>query len=101
MVLARRQSAYKVYYPEGWIEPQRTPRPPFPPAIRDESDQHTEQAHANRRHAVSPHEWLIARHRHRRCDDTEGQGLAPHARNLPPGTRQTRKPNGVNIAVGR
>src|SRR2546421_8595818 len=31
MVLARRQSAHQVYYPENRIKPQRKPRPPFPP----------------------------------------------------------------------
>lgn len=115
MVLARRQSAHQVYYPKGRIKPQRKPRPPFSPAIRDESDQHAEQAHANRRHAVSPHEQPITGHRHRRCDDTESQDgntdddqadppdpqvddLAPRARNLPPRTRQTHKSNGVNMS---
>ena len=54
VVLARRQPAHQVNDPEGRIEPQREPGPPFPTPERDHSDQHAEQAHANRGQAVSP-----------------------------------------------
>ena len=51
MLIAGRQSAQKVRYPEDGIVPEGEPSPPFTASVRDRGYRDTEQTHPNRGHA--------------------------------------------------